>query len=156
MKNAKCFLEKYQELNKEDAWLWKFLCYLLEFFGTLLVLTGKDFLIFAISFWVFAVILQMKGYMGWGERQEKKSIYEILKYTPVNPWDLFRILLERLVICVGKRILYLEVVQIGMMLCTGAFSWKGFLLPALYGICMMTGGMEVIMPRKMRERYIKS
>lgn len=150
MEKAKNFMEKYQEMNAENAWEWKFLCYFFEFgaSGAMLGFPDGICLVYAMGFWTVAMIYRMKGYLGFRHNMDKGSIYEVLKYTPINPWDIYRIFQSYLIRCIVRRIIFLEIILILLMLRQREFSLQGVFLPIICAGCMFLGGVLEGIPWK--------
>lgn len=150
MEAAKSFMEKYQEMNQENAWQWNIICFFLEFDATILMLVFDDWkcFVYTLAFWAIAMMYRMKGYLGLENNLGKRNIYEITKYMPINPWDIYRIFQGYLITCVVRRIIFLEVIQILFMLWEGAFSLQGLYSPILYAISMFLGGTMTGIPWK--------
>lgn len=125
MKNSREIIKAFdKELLKGmeyPAVLYKLPAYFLEMLLPLISLFGeplKEVFVF-IFLYIWGISFYVVPYVSIWEKQKQVSIYEVLKYLPVDEWDIFKVRIEYIAKLLLKRLLIMLVLQIPVIIYTG-------------------------------------
>ena len=109
------------ESREYPVWFYRMPAYFMEMLVFFIALSGDSIKEMNGLIWAYCwgLSFYIAPYMGIIEKQKLISIYEVLKYVPVNNWDIFKVRIEYIVKILSQRLLVMLVLQILFFVFTG-------------------------------------
>ncbi|MBQ4529619.1 MAG: hypothetical protein IJA36_03250 [Lachnospiraceae bacterium] len=131
-------MEFDQKLVKSESTeiLLKMLGYFIEVTGLFFVLLSygeEDYGSYLLgAFWIYlGIYLHLYVYIGITENNKRVSIYGLLRYLPINIWDVYKVRLYYIGKILLKRFLLLAGFQLPIIAYTGKVALENILTPVL-------------------------